>query len=244
MKQIIQKKDLVYLIIFTSTLNILLFTKDFYQNPKIFEAMGFLSSVVSIILSILAIIYTFFQNFHSSSTIEQINNSSKNLTDISFKINETMNFVQKASENLNLELENKFSGVKKDIDDVTRKAISDSFKDIIKYNSEDMVVNSKDYKNIISKLMHFSEKFNVKNTLIEIEKFSNNAETSIDEIEAVMSNIVVDNALVDTLKLGTGMGFLICFIEILSILDVFNYAKTDNGLKFTKGKNNIKDLLK
>ncbi|OCC29855.1 Cytoplasmic membrane protein [Leptospira interrogans serovar Canicola] len=45
MKQIIQKKDLVYLIIFTSTLNILLFTKDFYQNPKIFEAMGFLSSV-------------------------------------------------------------------------------------------------------------------------------------------------------------------------------------------------------
>lgn len=59
-----------------------------------------------------------------------------------------------------------------------------------------------------------------------------------------MSNIVVDNALVDTLKLGTGMGFFICFIEILSILDVFNYAKTDNGLKFTKGKNNIKDLLK
>ncbi|MCW7493026.1 hypothetical protein ND861_11720 [Leptospira sp. 2 VSF19] len=244
MKQIIERKDLVYVTLLMLLLNLILFTKDFYQNPKIFEAIGFLSSVISIVLSILAIIYTFFQNFHSSSAIEEINNSSKNLADISIKINETMKFVQNASENLNTELENKFSGVKKDIDDVTRKAISDSFKDIIKYNNEDISINSKDYKNIIERFIQFNSKFNVKKMLMEIEILSTTTETTFEKLQEQMVNLVEDNELTEDHKLTTGMGFFLCFIELLSILNIYSYRVTQKGVKFEKGNNDIIDLLK
>ncbi|ABZ98275.1 hypothetical protein [Leptospira biflexa] len=213
MKQIISKKDLTYIIIFLVMVNLVIFTRNFYQNQKVFEAIGFLSSVVSIILSVLAIIYTFFQNFHSSTAIEQINSASKNLSEISTKIKDAMSSFEKVSDNLNSDLEIKFSGVKKDFGDITRDLINDIYKKTSEERKEPVHIIKADHKNIILNLINYNKNYTLKNVLIEIDKFSKKELITITDLIIIINSLNIFNEAEKDVNAEINLGYFFFLMD-------------------------------
>lgn len=91
-RELISKKDLFYWLIYCISISIILATNQLHQNLNIVNYIGFAGTLISIILAVVAIIYSFFQNF----TYSNVNNQ---LVETSEKIEELINSLKDTSEN-------------------------------------------------------------------------------------------------------------------------------------------------
>lgn len=78
-KNIVTKKDLVYTILFLSIIIILMFSSKNSSNPNLVAYIGFAGTITSILLGVIAIIYSFFQSYDNSLTKDSLSKQLKKL---------------------------------------------------------------------------------------------------------------------------------------------------------------------
>lgn len=77
---VISKKDLVYWNIFLINLIVVAVTKFWGSDAKLVEQLSFACTITSLILSTIAIIYSFIQTLSSNSINESLNKSTENIS--------------------------------------------------------------------------------------------------------------------------------------------------------------------
>jgi hypothetical protein len=82
----IAKKDLVYWIIILAVLLIVIATKFWGESEKIIDKFGFAATITSLILSVLAIIYSYVQSHDTSTMMQSVNDSINSLSNATEKI--------------------------------------------------------------------------------------------------------------------------------------------------------------
>lgn len=78
-------KFIVGILIF---LLVILFSHKFYANDNIFNFMSFASAIISIILAVLTIIYSYYTNETTSSSVEKLGDASNKIEGTLIKVNE------------------------------------------------------------------------------------------------------------------------------------------------------------
>ncbi|XDD41653.1 hypothetical protein AB3N58_10050 [Leptospira sp. WS60.C2] len=86
---LITRKDLFYWLIFSIGLIIILISNEYNKDTNIVNYVGFAGTLISIILAVVAIIYSFFQNHTYSNINNQLNNTSENLVKLVGLLNST-----------------------------------------------------------------------------------------------------------------------------------------------------------
>lgn len=127
----IEKKDLVYWLLII--LLIWLLSSDFgIKNPIVLDNWNFTSTIVSIILAVLAIVYTFAQSsttFYSTNKLEE---SAKKIEEVSTKLEETsVDTMFEKIDNHMKALEDKIGNVTQSVDDSMAKHFHENFSTII-----------------------------------------------------------------------------------------------------------------
>ncbi|UOG50912.1 hypothetical protein [Leptospira noguchii] len=164
----ITKKDLVYWILMLGLLFLLSLTHNLGNNNNILNYLSFASTSISIVLSLLAIIYTFFQNFYQNSTVENLNKSSSDIRDSTNSLSLLMTKINEATSMLHQGIDNKMNLFNVNIETSVHK-ISEMFekKSLDESNNSSKIIN--DSENI--EIKHFIENLKSnKNSSIEISK--------------------------------------------------------------------------
>ncbi len=78
-KNIITKKDMAYWIIFLIIISIMWGSSHIYEKEDFTQYVSFSGTVTSIVLGVVAIIYSFFQSFDNASSKESLQSVSNNL---------------------------------------------------------------------------------------------------------------------------------------------------------------------
>ncbi|MBM9589384.1 hypothetical protein JWG41_02930 [Leptospira sp. 201903075] len=78
-KEIITKKDLFYWLLISISISVIMASIEFHKDYNIVSHIGFAGTLISIILAVVAIIYSFFQNFTYSNINNQLINTSENI---------------------------------------------------------------------------------------------------------------------------------------------------------------------
>ncbi|MDR4163681.1 hypothetical protein [Bacillus paranthracis] len=82
----VQKKDLIYWLIIVMVCAISHYTYKYKDSEQLISHWSFGGTIVSIILAIIAIVYTFYDNFTSKSSVQQLENSAGKIKDITEKL--------------------------------------------------------------------------------------------------------------------------------------------------------------
>ncbi|MGE7866666.1 hypothetical protein ACQKNO_10440 [Bacillus paramycoides] len=82
----VQKKDLIYWLIIVMVCAISHYTYKYKDSGQLISHWSFGGTIVSIILAIIAIVYTFYDNFTSKSSVQQLENSAGKIKDITEKL--------------------------------------------------------------------------------------------------------------------------------------------------------------
>ncbi|MCU4794632.1 hypothetical protein [Bacillus cereus] len=82
----VEKKDLAYWLIIIILFAISSYTYKYSSNDAVITHWGFAGTIVSIILAIIAIVYTFFDNFTSKSSHQKLEESADRIKDITKKL--------------------------------------------------------------------------------------------------------------------------------------------------------------
>ena len=136
------KKDRNYHTIYISgyfiMLLILFFTYDIVKEDKdktIFEYFSFASVIVSIILAVLTIVYSYYSNSRSMSNVERLDETSRNLNNTSRNLNEVTDELAKD----NKELSKNIKQIIEKLDEVNNK--------VIQANENIKSINNDTYRN-------------------------------------------------------------------------------------------------
>ena len=97
-----EKKHLSYKLIvaFLVFLLVILFTHKFYADDNVFNFMSFASAIISIILAVLTIIYSYYTNGTTSSSVEKLGNASKKIEGTLIKVNEASQSYKESADSL------------------------------------------------------------------------------------------------------------------------------------------------
>ncbi|MGR5904429.1 hypothetical protein ACT7DI_01225 [Bacillus paranthracis] len=82
----VQKKDLIYWLVIVMVCAISHYTYKYKDSGELISHWSFGGTIVSIILAIIAIVYTFYDNFTSKSSAQQLENSAGKIRDITEKL--------------------------------------------------------------------------------------------------------------------------------------------------------------
>ncbi|PFY27957.1 hypothetical protein [Bacillus toyonensis] len=82
----VEKKDLAYWLIIIILFAVSTYTYKYSTNENVIAHWGFAGTIVSIILAIIAIVYTFFDNFTSKSSHQKLEESADKIKDITQKL--------------------------------------------------------------------------------------------------------------------------------------------------------------
>ncbi|PFN08262.1 hypothetical protein [Bacillus cereus] len=82
----VEKKDLAYWLIIIILFAVSTYTYKYSTNENVIAHWGFAGTIVSIILAIIAIVYTFFDNFTSKSSHQKLEESADKIKDITKKL--------------------------------------------------------------------------------------------------------------------------------------------------------------
>ena len=85
-----EKKHLLYklIVVFLVFLLVILFSHKFYANDNVFNFMSFASAIISIILAVLTIIYSYYTNGTTSSSVEKLGEATIKIEETLIKVNE------------------------------------------------------------------------------------------------------------------------------------------------------------
>ncbi|PFD01867.1 hypothetical protein CN995_10120 [Bacillus cereus] len=102
----VEKKDLAYWLIIIILFAVSSYTYKYSSNDAVITHWGFAGTIVSIILAIIAIVYTFFDNFTSKSSHQKLEESADRIKDITKKL-DSNNLVDSSNkiEEIGLKLE-------------------------------------------------------------------------------------------------------------------------------------------
>ncbi|MED1284417.1 hypothetical protein [Bacillus mycoides] len=102
----VEKKDLAYWLIIIILFAVSTYTYKYSSNDDVITHWGFAGTIVSIILAIIAIVYTFFDNFTSKSSHQKLEESADRIKDITKKL-DSNNLVDSSNkiEEIGLKLE-------------------------------------------------------------------------------------------------------------------------------------------
>ncbi|EOP00138.1 hypothetical protein [Bacillus cereus] len=108
----VQKKDLIYWLIIVMVCAISHYTYKYKDSEQLISHWSFGGTIVSIILAIIAIVYTFYDNFTSKSSVQQLENSAEKIKDITKKLdsNQLVNSSNKI-EDISVQLESIMSNM-------------------------------------------------------------------------------------------------------------------------------------
>ena len=97
-----EKKYLSYKLIvgFLVFLLVILLTHKFYADDNVFNFMSFASAIISIILAVLTIIYSYYTNGTTSSSVEKLGNASKKIEGTLITVNEASQSYKESAESL------------------------------------------------------------------------------------------------------------------------------------------------
>ncbi len=102
----VEKKDLAYWLIIIILFAVSTYTYKYSTNENVIAHWGFAGTIVSIILAIIAIVYTFFDNFTSKSSHQKLEESADKIKNITKKL-DSNNLVDSSNkiEEIGLKLE-------------------------------------------------------------------------------------------------------------------------------------------
>ncbi|HDR4864611.1 TPA: hypothetical protein QCR55_000943 [Bacillus cereus] len=102
----VEKKDLAYWLIIIILFAVSTYTYKYSSNSDVITHWGFAGTIVSIILAIIAIVYTFFDNFTSKSSHQKLEESADKIKNITKKL-DSNNLVDSSNkiEEIGLKLE-------------------------------------------------------------------------------------------------------------------------------------------
>ena len=97
-----EKKHLSYKLIvaFLVFLLVILFTHKFYADDNVFNFMSFASAIISIILAVLTIIYSYYTNGTTSSSVEKLGSASKKIEGTLIKVDEASQSYKESADSL------------------------------------------------------------------------------------------------------------------------------------------------
>lgn len=122
----ISKKDLIYWILIISMFSIINFTYSYKEENDIISHWGFAGTVVSIILAVIAILFTLYQTFSGDLASQRINDAVKTLEDL------TQTFDTASLQDSATNMRNASNLLENHINDISNqfKNFDDRFKDL------------------------------------------------------------------------------------------------------------------
>ncbi|TGM74374.1 hypothetical protein [Leptospira bouyouniensis] len=241
---IIQRKDLIYIIIILISINIYFGTKNFYSHQKIYDIVSFASSVISIILSLLAIIYTFFQNFYSNSANEDIKTSTSALQTSVITIEDTLKKIDHATNMLDSTIEKKFTLIKDDIGTITQNSIASYLKDFNKQEpnttKKDTHFFSDNYKSLVEYLKNDKYYFDTHTILKSLEQHSTTGQ-NIDLYNIIIESM--NHKKKTQIQINYASGYFFFMISILEECKIYKIRVDGDKVFVKKLKNDISSLL-
>lgn len=100
-EDLVTKKDYFYWITGLCIFIILWISTDLYKDKDFSQYLSFAGTVTSILLGLVAIVYSYFQNYDSARSRDSLENTSKKLDDITVSLESSVREVKDLSENLN-----------------------------------------------------------------------------------------------------------------------------------------------
>lgn len=94
----IDKKDFYYWMLIMSVICIMWISSDLYLNDKFTEYISFAGTITSILLGLLAIIYSFVQSIDSNNSVKTLQDISKKLEEFSEEIQQQVGVFGEFSE--------------------------------------------------------------------------------------------------------------------------------------------------
>lgn len=117
-KSLIEKKDLFYWIFILITFGVFWASKDLYLLDNFSEYVGFAGTITSIILGLVAIIYSFFQGYDSSKSSEDIRKIYVDIKKSNETLSENIDEIIQMKEILQLTIDKSNDSLTKNIDEV------------------------------------------------------------------------------------------------------------------------------
>ncbi|MEI7013452.1 hypothetical protein [Leptospira licerasiae] len=228
----ITKKDLTYWLIVISILLVQSMTIRFGSNDKLLDYLGFASTLISIVLSLLAIIYTFFQNFYQSSTVENLNKTSFDIRESAASLNSVSEIIRKSSQALHDGIDDRMERFNKKIENSTQEFEQIIVKNFTE-NSKDPIESNKDGKNIkIDKLI---KALRGQGTIISVdilfgflrENFDKKKTFSVGELLDRITT-VDDNSDMQEMNRSMAAGYSSLLILILRELNLLRFEFKNN----------------
>lgn len=154
----IEKKDLLYWLIIICLGTISIFTFKYREASEVINHWGFAGTIISIILAVLAIIYTYYQSATTLDSTKRLERSAKKVTKATTRVEEVTkeledNNVRKVVEELEEKLNNILSNMQNDFKAELQFGLS-SFSELLS-NNESATINFKlsenDWKNYLEK---------------------------------------------------------------------------------------------
>lgn len=195
-KELITKRDLIYWLIYCISVSIILATNQLHQNLNIVNYIGFAGTLISIILAVLAIIYSFFQNFTYSNVNNQLIETSEKIEDLINSLKDTSENYSKKNEELIINYDHYTKSLHQMIEskfDITKNeisAISDKLENIKtssttekeKDNTQNLNLKKQDIETFIKKTSVYGRYLIYAVKQLEISKIEFNRKEFFREI--------------------------------------------------------------
>ncbi|MEN6350526.1 MAG: hypothetical protein ABFD08_14160 [Syntrophomonas sp.] len=110
----IEKKDMFYWILILGLIVVYLIQHNYGSNAPLVEHIGFAGTLISIILAVLAIIYSYFQNFTTTSSTEKLIDSANRIENVTNTIQSATSELASTSEQIT-QLEGLLKQVEQDV---------------------------------------------------------------------------------------------------------------------------------
>lgn len=225
--EMITKKDMTYVIIILILSMICISTKCFGNNQEVVSYIGFAGTIVSILLGLVAIIYSFFQTYASASVSNDLAKQSENLQK-SLEKAEIENEKFRAKSEMVLQKVDEFSGNLSNL--VSSKF--DENKQLLEKISSSMKTDSEATENQSSDTDYAS---NIGDELVcHIIEYSSN----YGAIALLIAYVARKNDLLfnmpDSFKEMRGIDYIYGYFMALSAIGIIDFEYISDGLKIAK----------
>lgn len=245
----IEKKDLLYWLIIICLGTISIFTFKYREASEVIDHWGFAGTIISIILAVLAIIYTYYQSATTVDSTKRLERSTKKVHKATTRVEEATKELESNNvKQIVLELEEKIKFIILEMKNELNKEINSNFSslsDLIFNNTEDTSndnklelkgVDWKGYfdKNIIQKLsmeglvfiyIYYIYRYNKHFSMDDTKKFMKNMGYLEEELEA-------------------GSYIILGEMRTFRSLNIINYvAEGKDSIKITKLDDSVKKEL-
>lgn len=261
----VQKKDLIYWLIIVMVCVISHYTYKYKDSSELISHWSFGGTIVSIILAIIAIVYTFYDNFTSKSSVQQLDNSSQKIKEITEKLDSShlVNSSNKIGD-ISVQLEsimenmgNKLKNINTELTSI-QKMNEQSFSDVAikldtiglnltgKNDGEDETASPDENSTELSRLLSAYSRGVLWNKialiclLLASEKKIILQEAEIDKLSGIISEITSPKSIARKKTYFTLMK--LTFFNTINILKVYGLTShEDNPLELS---DDLKELLK